>query len=276
MTLPPLSSETRPDYMVQPHSLYLDHEGVDTHAYYQFSYTVNHQQNQFGHQESRDDGRVSGEYHVLLPGGTRQVVMYYADDTGYHPTVTYEDAYDIDPRSVRDPLQALSTLTPLRTGPAPNTLHLAAFITPLPPATHLRVNTVSTEHQNFVSENPLLSNLSREARLVDEADVLRQYSPNAFYLGSSSDFVYSTNDSIYNSLETERIHRGPSILYDTPLPLTASRNPNTSFKRGHLLTPLHHSNTKHSTTTHLAVTHNANSTSKNNRRRRNFLLVPVR
>lgn len=47
--------------------------------------------NDFGHRESRDGSRTEGRYYVLLPDGRKQVVTYYADETGYHPTITYED-----------------------------------------------------------------------------------------------------------------------------------------------------------------------------------------
>jgi len=62
---------------------------------YDFSYTVNEydpSQNkvEFGHQEERDGYRTSGSYYVLLPDTRTLKVSYYADDTGFHPTITYE------------------------------------------------------------------------------------------------------------------------------------------------------------------------------------------
>ncbi|XP_040569092.1 uncharacterized protein [Lepeophtheirus salmonis] len=59
---------------------------------YEFGYTVDKPKfkNDFGHYESkREDGIVRGQYHVLLPDGRVQLVVYYADETGYHPTITY-------------------------------------------------------------------------------------------------------------------------------------------------------------------------------------------
>lgn len=47
------------------------------------------EQPQFGHSEQRDGYRTQGRYYVQLPDGRTQVVEYYADETGYHPTVTY-------------------------------------------------------------------------------------------------------------------------------------------------------------------------------------------
>ncbi|KAK7074758.1 hypothetical protein SK128_005741 [Halocaridina rubra] len=43
----------------------------------------------FGHAEKRDGGRTRGRYYVRLPDGRTQVVDYYADETGYHPSITY-------------------------------------------------------------------------------------------------------------------------------------------------------------------------------------------
>ncbi|KAL7641646.1 UNVERIFIED_CONTAM: hypothetical protein RMT77_007519 [Armadillidium vulgare] len=58
-------------------------------AHYDFGYTVTSQGTSHGHQESRRGNRVEGVYHVDLPNGYRQIVRYYADETGYHPTITY-------------------------------------------------------------------------------------------------------------------------------------------------------------------------------------------
>jgi len=60
-------------------------------ANYDFQYEVYGGGNSFGHQESRRDTKTNGKYHVLLPDGRRQIVTYIADETGYHPTITYED-----------------------------------------------------------------------------------------------------------------------------------------------------------------------------------------
>lgn len=51
-------------------------------------------QNYYGHQETADNGRVDGSYHVWLPDGRLMRVQYYVDgDSGFVPTITYEDAY---------------------------------------------------------------------------------------------------------------------------------------------------------------------------------------
>ncbi|XP_069949956.1 uncharacterized protein [Cherax quadricarinatus] len=43
----------------------------------------------FGHAEQRKGYRTEGQYYVNLPDGRTQLVKYYADETGYHPTITY-------------------------------------------------------------------------------------------------------------------------------------------------------------------------------------------
>ncbi|XP_050687045.1 pro-resilin-like [Eriocheir sinensis] len=61
-------------------------------AQYGFQYDVDDQPsgNFFGHQEERDGDRTEGSYYVRLPDTRLMRVDYYADETGYHPTVTYE------------------------------------------------------------------------------------------------------------------------------------------------------------------------------------------
>ncbi|XP_076058736.1 uncharacterized protein LOC143035724 [Oratosquilla oratoria] len=61
-------------------------------AQYGFSYTVQDPSsgNDFGHSESRDGDLAQGVYFVQLPDGRRQTVEYFADEYGYHPTITYE------------------------------------------------------------------------------------------------------------------------------------------------------------------------------------------
>nr|XP_045595858.1 pro-resilin-like [Procambarus clarkii] len=46
--------------------------------------------NFYGHGEQATDGNVQGSYYVQLPDTRRQLVEYTADDSGYHPVVTYE------------------------------------------------------------------------------------------------------------------------------------------------------------------------------------------
>ncbi|XP_071553115.1 uncharacterized protein [Panulirus ornatus] len=43
----------------------------------------------FGHSEKRNGRLTEGRYFVKLPDGRTQIVEYYADETGYHPTITY-------------------------------------------------------------------------------------------------------------------------------------------------------------------------------------------
>ncbi|XP_068246276.1 pro-resilin-like [Palaemon carinicauda] len=64
----------------------------DTPAHYNFNYVVHDEYsgNHFGHEESRDGYKTEGKYFVHLPDGRLQTVTYYADETGYHPTVTYD------------------------------------------------------------------------------------------------------------------------------------------------------------------------------------------
>ncbi|XP_045602201.1 pro-resilin-like [Procambarus clarkii] len=57
---------------------------------YNFNYGVSAGNNNFGHQEAGDGHNVKGSYFVHLPDGRVQTVNYWADGSGYHPTVTYQ------------------------------------------------------------------------------------------------------------------------------------------------------------------------------------------
>ncbi|XP_069960342.1 pro-resilin-like [Cherax quadricarinatus] len=61
-------------------------------AHYTFNYAVSddYTGSNFGHSESRDGYKTEGKYYVNLPDGRIQTVKYYADETGYHPEVSYE------------------------------------------------------------------------------------------------------------------------------------------------------------------------------------------
>ncbi|XP_063910358.1 uncharacterized protein LOC135127721 [Zophobas morio] len=71
-------------------------DNVDEHQYaarYAFGYKIRDVKmgNEFGHEEKRDGENAKGLYHVLLPDGRMQKVEYYADPSGYHAKVTYEN-----------------------------------------------------------------------------------------------------------------------------------------------------------------------------------------
>ncbi|XP_053620681.1 pro-resilin-like isoform X1 [Plodia interpunctella] len=63
-------------------------------ANYNFGYMVNDYQEgtDFGHHEERQEEKALGEYHVVLPDGRKQTVSYEADERGFKPHISYEDA----------------------------------------------------------------------------------------------------------------------------------------------------------------------------------------
>jgi len=65
--------------------------------HYKFAYAVKdrHSGDDFSHSQKQENGSVRGSYKVRLPDGRIQITKYYADDTGYHADVTYEE--DIQP-----------------------------------------------------------------------------------------------------------------------------------------------------------------------------------
>ncbi|XP_066954037.1 cuticle protein 8-like [Macrobrachium rosenbergii] len=64
----------------------------DIPAAYNYNYLIHDDYSgaHFGHDEVRDGYKTEGKYFVHLPDGRIQTVTYYADETGYHATVTYE------------------------------------------------------------------------------------------------------------------------------------------------------------------------------------------
>ncbi|KAG7173880.1 Pro-resilin-like 118 [Homarus americanus] len=250
-------------------------------ARYQFSYAVSHYQNQYGHQETRDGGHVSGVYHVLLPGGTRQVVRYYADDTGYHPTITYEDAYNIDPRSVTNPPPpppSLSTTTrlalPLTNTPSSNTRPDRHY-TKLPGLNsqdRQYITTESTAAQVYSSVSALYT-----VRL--EENVFSKYSPYSHYLSTSSDFSHSLDTSVRNNSGISRSSSGfsrPSTAVRPDSQSPSGRTP-SFFQRGLLVTPLRHITAESTPTRYFIPSQNVIHSGNNNiAGRRNFPLVPLR
>ncbi|XP_071513714.1 uncharacterized protein [Panulirus ornatus] len=70
-------------------------DGVNNIDHGQASFNFSHEVKQpmygnfYGHMSRREGDRVSGRYYVLLPDQRLMTVSYYADATGYHPSVSY-------------------------------------------------------------------------------------------------------------------------------------------------------------------------------------------
>ncbi|VVC96223.1 unnamed protein product [Leptidea sinapis] len=60
---------------------------------YEFGYRVRDTEsgNYYGHSEAKRDKRTHGNYHVLLPDGRLQKVVYQAGPSGYHADISYEN-----------------------------------------------------------------------------------------------------------------------------------------------------------------------------------------
>ncbi|CAL4188504.1 unnamed protein product, partial [Meganyctiphanes norvegica] len=78
----------------KPHHTGHHNEGTyhNSNGQHGFNYAVHDDYSgaKFGHSETHDEYRVEGTYYVHLPDGRVQTVNYYADETGYHPTIVYE------------------------------------------------------------------------------------------------------------------------------------------------------------------------------------------
>jgi hypothetical protein len=58
---------------------------------YSFAYAVKDEYDDYGRTETSDGKVVTGSYHVVLPDGRKQTVIYKADPyTGFTAEVTYE------------------------------------------------------------------------------------------------------------------------------------------------------------------------------------------
>lgn len=66
----------------------------------------------FGHSEKREGYRTEGEYFVDLPDGRRMIVKYYSDETGYHPTITYEGTASYPKHKPEPPYKPRPTYKP--------------------------------------------------------------------------------------------------------------------------------------------------------------------
>ncbi|EDW79741.2 uncharacterized protein Dwil_GK17854 [Drosophila willistoni] len=79
------------------HYVSTSHEDKSLQQYaskYAFGYRIRdfHTGNDFGHKQNRDlHGVTRGQYHILLPDGRIQNVIYHADDTGFHADVSFEN-----------------------------------------------------------------------------------------------------------------------------------------------------------------------------------------
>ncbi|XP_047741554.1 uncharacterized protein LOC125179537 [Hyalella azteca] len=131
-------------------------------AKYEFSYEISEDDVQMGHQEARSGHRVDGEYHVLLPNGLRQIVTYYADETGYHPTIRYDPPIKLSPRKVL----SIPQTDDLSRG----ALAITASSSASPTATNMAAEAVPLASQNFNTGNSLhsISFPDEEATRLDE------------------------------------------------------------------------------------------------------------
>ncbi|XP_018018719.1 glutenin, high molecular weight subunit DX5-like [Hyalella azteca] len=93
---------------------------IETHAQYNFKWDVNDPEsgNFYGHQEERDGALTRGRYYVTLPDTRVMTVDYYADETGYHPTITFEgEAQQFIPtRQAATQVQGINAGGPISTG----------------------------------------------------------------------------------------------------------------------------------------------------------------
>lgn len=75
----------------------LEKKPIDFHEdkNYAFGYHVSDFKsgNNFGHTQSKNNKEIKGEYSILLPDGRIQITKYFADDSGFHADVTYQNIH---------------------------------------------------------------------------------------------------------------------------------------------------------------------------------------
>ncbi|CAG9810006.1 unnamed protein product [Chironomus riparius] len=62
---------------------------------YAFGYHVSdfHSGNNFGHTQTKNNKEIKGEYSILMADGRVQITKYFADDTGFHADVSYQNVH---------------------------------------------------------------------------------------------------------------------------------------------------------------------------------------
>ncbi|ALC41016.1 Cpr50Ca, partial [Drosophila busckii] len=92
-----LDTEKNGIHYIHSHSHSHDDKALQQYASkYAFGYRIRdfHTGNDFGHKQNRDlHGVTRGQYHILLPDGRVQNVIYHADDTGFHADVSFESGH---------------------------------------------------------------------------------------------------------------------------------------------------------------------------------------
>ncbi|XP_064108573.1 cuticle protein 18.6-like [Macrobrachium nipponense] len=125
----PLSQYSLP--VARPHPQYSAPapQFSDAPAQYNFQWDVNdrYSGNYYGHQEQRNGPTTQGRYYVRLPDTRLMRVDYYADNHGFHPSVTFEGEAQY-PRAQTQSYQAIPAFsqTLVRSVHAPSQAHAQA------------------------------------------------------------------------------------------------------------------------------------------------------
>ncbi|XP_064119066.1 pro-resilin-like [Macrobrachium nipponense] len=88
---------------------------------FDYSYVVKdaYQNLDFGHKSTSDGKVVTGDYHVLLPDGHNQTVVYTADHNGYRAQVAYHGEARYPEAKPYAPAPSYDAPRPTYKGPAP-------------------------------------------------------------------------------------------------------------------------------------------------------------
>jgi len=202
-------------------------------------YTVDDQYsgNHYGHSERRNGNQVTGTYYVNLPDGRKQIVNYYADHTGYHPTVTYEGTktYDSSNSVQRLPIRprpATSQIDPRhrnsKVGVSNNNRHRSG---------HQGTNPRNNRHHHRTRQQESLHNIKAHHQsnrhqqelpqvIFPQDDTLSNYNvgailrptqgPNQQFAGNSKQPIIFNQDSYQDKTYQYDSPSHISSLYSTP------------------------------------------------------------
>ncbi|XP_068201851.1 pro-resilin-like [Palaemon carinicauda] len=129
----------------------------DVPAQYTFQWDVNDQYsgNFYGHQEQRNGPNTQGRYYVRLPDTRLMRVDYYADNYGFHPSVTFEGEA-LYPKTPIQSHQVIPVLSQAYLEPdfAPNQAHVQSSV--LSPHLHSQ-SLVQSSHGSTITQGHIPS-----------------------------------------------------------------------------------------------------------------------
>ncbi|XP_063615551.1 uncharacterized protein LOC134788642, partial [Penaeus indicus] len=190
----------------------------------------------FGHAEAHNGHTRKGKYFVHLPDGRVQTVTYYADETGYHPTVSYEGTAHYDAHAAvphHAPAKAYHAPEPAYHAPEPAYHapgHKAPTYNTLKPAYH----NPGPKHRAFTPTHGPVQAYNEPKRtytapeLAYDAPQLNRKIPQAVH--HAPEPAYKIPEPAYHALKPTyetpgRVYHAPKPTYTSPEPTYTTPKP---------------------------------------------------